>query len=890
MKQRALLVWSGFALAVCLGSGSVRGADATNVDFFEKKIRPVLVQHCYKCHSTAAKASKGGLLVDTRDAIRRGGESGAAVVPGKPKESLLLDALSYSGDFYNMPPTGRLPAEVVADFRKWIELGAPDPRVGPSTPPSSISRSPANFEAGRTHWAYQPPKLHPIPTVNKRDWPLSDIDRFVLATLEKNKLAPAADSDRYTWLRRVHFDLVGLPPTPAEIDNFIKDQSPQAFGKVVDKLLASPGFGERWGRHWLDLTSYADTTDIQGDLLALNAWRYRDYVISSFNRDKPYNQFVTEQLAGDLLPASRDEQRNERLIATGFLAIGPYELVNPDKVKLRMDIVDHEIDKVGQVFLGQTLSCTRCHDHKFDPISQREYYALAGIFTSTETLVMMSGYGGWSGLIARPLAESRKEREAREQAIIAHDEKLVAPRKLLAESQVEFDRITAEIAAIKKPYASKPVAVAAGTAKPANGTKPEPEKSAGTAAASPSTTPSTGKMPPDVARRLKDLEKQLDQVRTKRRDQENIVNTLEYNRPAPPFAHSILDEEKIGDARLNLRGNPLQLGEVVPRGFLRVATTGEPPPIPRDSSGRLELARWLVDGRNPLTARVFVNRVWHHVFGAGIVRNVDYFGTRTVPPSHPELLDVLAIRFVQDGWSVKRLVREMVLSRTYRMSSQFDPRAAELDPDNRLLSRMNRRRLDADSLRDALLASSGRLSDERGGPSLPTEPVGNVRGLQKGNVNPPIISDDPQISESAKRRRTVYQPISRGRQFPTLEVLNVFDFPLPNDMTGARASTTIPSQALFLMNSPAIREEAQALADRLLVDKTADDAARIARLYLLTLNRPVTKEETAEALKFMQTFSQELGQQKDRPANPQRDAWTRYCHAVLASNEFLFAG
>lgn len=874
------------APSVCLLSGVAAADEKSGQDFFEKRIRPVLVQQCYKCHSTEAKVAKGGLRVDSREALRRGGESGPAIVPGKLKESLLLDALSFSGEFYNMPPTGKLSPVVVADFRKWVEIGAPDPREESAESTIAKNVKPSHLETGRKYWSYQPPRHHAPPVVKDGKWSLGDVDRFVLAALEKKDLRPAPDTDRYSWLRRVSFDLTGLPPTPAEITAFWDDRTPQAQERVVDRLLASPAFGERWGRHWLDLSCYADTLDIQGNLLALHAWRYRDYVIESFNRDKPFDQFVTEQLAGDLMPSSRDEQRNERLIATGFLAIGPYELVNGDKAKLRMDIVDHEIDKVGQILLGQTLVCSRCHDHKFDPITQREYYSLAGVFTSTETLLMLPGPGVWSSLISRPLAEAGTELTTREKTVADYDAKIADARKVVAPVQEQIDRLTAEIKSLKKPFESLQVVAVpppADAKLTSKATVTKSDNPSETARAKPT-------LPLDVATRVKELEKNLETARKKFRDVENVVLTLEYNRPATPYAYAVRDAKQVGDTRINLRGNHQQLGEVAPRGFMQAATVGSPPAIPRDMSGRLELARWLVDGRNPLTARVFVNRVWHHLFGAGLVKNVDYFGTRGETPSHPELLDELAMRFVDDGWSVKRLVRMLVLSRTYRMSSRHDPSSFDRDPDNRLLWRMNRRRLDADSIRDALLLASGQLSVERGGPALPTEVPGNVLGLQKGNVNTPIISDDPKMSSSILRRRTIYQPITRGKQFPPLEILNVFDFPFPNDITGARASTTIPTQALFLMNSPALREQAQHLARKLLAEKSADDASHVAQLYLLTMNRPVTSEETTEALAFMQSFTTELTRQAHPPADPRLDAWTRYCQTILASNEFLFAG
>ncbi|MDB5336526.1 MAG: Planctomycete cytochrome, partial [Planctomycetaceae bacterium] len=640
--------------------------------FFESKIRPVLVEHCYECHSSKTKVPKGGLRVDSRVALLRGGDSGPALVPGKPEESLIVKALSYTDSAVEMPPKAKLPDPVLADFRLWVAKGAIDPR---NEVPLVAQPGGTDPTKGRDFWAFQVPKSHPVPAVKDSNWPRTDVDHFLLAKLESKGLKPVADADRYTWLRRVSIDLTGLPPTPEQITEYIADTTPQANERVVDRLLASAAFGERWARHWLDLTGYADQIGTANDLFAEHAWKYRDYTIAAFNSDKPFDQFIREQIAGDLLPYKTVEERASKLIATGFLLLGDLTVVEADKAKLRIDVVDQQIDKVSKAFLGLTVSCARCHDHKFDPISQRDYYALGGIFNSTESVHKVE-WGVWSWPVIAELPETDAQRAERES-------------KLALERQ-RIEQLKAEREQAKKRKTDVATALNA---------KDEEE--------------------PDqpTRERLETEQKELD-VRIRGLDTQ--IPHAEFFAPAVPAAFAVHDYPQPADMQITIRGNAHALGEAVPRGVVEIMSP-KPVTIPANESGRRQLADWLISPDNPLTARVTVNRIWQKLFGEGLVRSVDYFGVRGELPSHPELLDYLATRFVADAWSQKRFIRNLALSRAYQLSSVQDPAANAIDPDNRLLWRMHRRRLDAESLRDSLLVASGHLMTSAGGPGLPLE-------------------------------------------------------------------------------------------------------------------------------------------------------------------------
>lgn len=970
-------------------------ASAEGVEFFEKQIAPILKRRCYECHSHESGKAKGGLVLDSRHGWKKGGGEGPAIVPGKPGESLLIEAIRYEG--YEMPPDRKLPAIEVALLEKWVAIGAPDPRESksPKVDPEKL-------------WALQPITKPAVPAVKDMVWPHDALDVFILAGLEQEGLSPASDADRYTLLRRVSFDLTGLPPTPEEIAAFINDKSERAYETVVDRLLESTGFGDHWARHWFDLSCYADLADIQGNVLIRDAWRYRDYVIGAFNCDKPLDQFIHEQIAGDLLPFENVEQQRAQIIATGYLAIGPWTLQNYIKGQLAADVVDHQIDRIGRTFLAQTISCARCHDHKFDPIPTADYYALAGIFHSTLT-TSYDGPGVWSQITHVTLPElpgaaaeferlsqeisqqqQKLRRELTEQQ--RHDEKVRFTKKTVSD-QANALTLKSGISANNDGHEYRVSFVAGPTvwAGPTQATSQHDGlllqvlRKDGTVLAYHVNRPHAWSGKSDAQKfkeasfnymgdgsgavtlhitssdytgrfggAIDDLsivesgssrvvfEENFDQcqlgsiqgkqagtglpvfakcvfpawtgsginhshvVDTGERDQpnialqifsgpavastnsrladinrelENLSQRLESARPDRMRALAVKDIESPRDGPIYRRGDFQSLGDIVPRGFVNAVAVSKDYNIPPGKSGRLQLAQWLTDSQNTLTSRVLVNRIWHYVFGKGLVRTVDYFGVHGESPSHPDLLDFLATRMSEkDGWSLKKTIRRMVLSRTYQMASTHNVRAGETDPDNRLMWQMPRRRLTAESIRDAMLATSGQLDPKRGGPSLGLELKGNIRGAG-GNVNPPTWGN--KVPDYIKNRRTVYLPFLRKRPEGELEILSVFDFPHPNDIIGARSNTTVATQALFLLNAPLVKQQATALAGRLSKDEPDNEPARIKRLYLLTASRPAAPDEIETALSFLDQCTEDL-------KGNRRAAWGQLCHAMLGSNSFLF--
>ncbi|MDE2928943.1 MAG: DUF1553 domain-containing protein [Acidobacteriota bacterium] len=816
-------------------------------EFFESKIRPLLVKNCYQCHSEQAKILYSKLRVDGRASLLNGGTRGAAIVPGDADASQLIQAVRYEN--LEMPPAGRLTEAQIQALVRWVEIGAPWPDLEIAGAIKTADRQ-TNQAASENHWAWKPVKKVPSLPVRNNTWPADPIDNFILKKLEARELAPSPDADRYTLLRRVYFDLIGLPPEPEDVAAFVHDDSELAFEKVIDRLLISPGFGERWGRHWLDLTSYADSLGQGRRIPAREAWRYRDYVINAFNSDKPYDRFVQEQVSGDVLPWKTDAERREQLVATGFLAIGPWAVVDSDKEKLRMDVVDQQLDTLGRALQGLTLGCARCHDHKFDPIPTREYYALAGIFRSTRTLNgRMSG--GFSDVNRVLLPETPSEMRKRALAT--------------EEYQQTLDRFLSEYEAVE-------------TEKKRLTDRQKALDEAGTEA-------------------KEELEKELKEIDKKLKEAKDRIRLLEFRRPGPPMAIAVQDRPVPKDCRVNIGGDPHNLGEEVPRGFLSVASPAKAGRIDshrnlkglyegfQKSSGRLELAEWLIDPQNRLLARVMVNRIWHHLFGAGLVRTVDNFGAGGEPPSHPELLDYLASRFVELGWSVKGMIREIVLTGTYRQASNHNLRGHEIDPDNRLLWRANRRRLEAESYRDAVLAISGALDRTRGGPTLPLDiPESIALGF------PTALTQDAKVNDEILNRRTIYLPSVRKNQLPQLDLLNLFDFPDPDQTIGARSVTTVPTQSLYLLNSPFLREQALLTARTLLEAGAPDDKTRVSDFFLQALNRPATNQEVEQALDFIAKFEVKLGRLPEASDDSRLNAWARYCHSVFASNEFLFRG
>ncbi len=802
---------------------------AEGVQFFEEKIRPVLVKHCYECHSADSKEVKGGLLLDTREGIQHGGESGHGVVPGNPKQSTILEALRYES--FEMPPDGQLPERIIQDFQTWVMMGAPDPREGKS----NLIKRTIDFDEARNFWAFQPITAPEIPTVRDEEWPATDIDQFVLARLEQEGLQPVGDAEPNLLVRRVFFDLTGLPPAPADVETFAADPSAAAYEELIDRLLDSPQFGERWGRHWLDVVRFAESTGMERNFTYPHAWRYRDYVINAFNADKPFDQFLREQVAGDLLPADNAQQRAEQLVATGMLAIGPKLLNETNDEAFQMEVVDDQIDVVSRAFLGLTASCARCHDHKFDPIPQSEYYALAGIFCSTGThygTVTQNGNRQPAELIALEGMQAGTVKVGNKS-----NDKNASPKD-----------VSRQIANVEKKLKDL-------------------QKRKGKNAA-------TDKQIAAAEKQLRNLRAQ--QKKSGDTTEDQGVADKRAGQPTAPamLLMGTLDGPEVGDTRLRLRGEPRDYGDKIPRGFLTIATLSESPQLPDDRSGREQLADWLLEETNPLTARVAVNRIWLHLFGRGIVESVNNFGANGTLPSHPQLLDHLALQFRENGWSVKDMIRSIMLSRVYRLSTQDDSLGLEKNPDNTLLWRMNQRRLEVEAIRDAMLAASGQLD-------LAPMQGSVVATIGDGNVGQTIKQDRFDL-ESFKR--SVYLPIVRGA---VPEMLNIFDFPEPSIISGQREETIVPTQALFMMNSELVVGQSEQLARRLLDQDELDASGRVDQAFMLTLSRHPSASEIDAALDFIS----EAGRMSDSdmPETEKRlIGWTGFCQALLASAEFRY--
>jgi hypothetical protein len=814
-----------FCLSVCVTCSSLaQSGDQQGIEHFESKIRPVLVGNCYKCHSATAKKVKGGLLLDTRDGIRKGGENGAAVVPGNLKKSLLISALKH--DDFEMPPDKKLSDKVVADFEQWINLGAPDPRDGKSV---EVVQKTIDIEKGREFWSFQPVKKQAAPKVKETSWPRSEIDRFVLAKLESIKLKPVADAKSQTLVRRLYFDLVGLPPTPEALADFSRRATgnPQkAIEELVDELLDSPQFGERWGRHWLDVARYAESNGNTRNATFPHAWRYRDYVIDAVNDDTPYDRFIMEQIAGDLLPDDSAEQRNRNLTATGFLALGSKPVIRGKKAGgFIPDIASDQIEVTTRAMLGLTVACARCHDHKFDPIPTTDYYALAGIFASSETL-----YGGGGNSMGGAPATALHELAGKD------------ANKAKAHSQWK-----SSVAKLKKEQAE--------LNKQIKKLRPRKNKKSNEATAKDSKSQD----------RLKELAGKFQMITAD-------LKKLQNNPVSPPgLAMGIRDAAKVSTVPVYVRGESAK-GTPVPRGFVSVAVEGGAPELPSNQSGRLELARWMASPGNPLTARVVVNRIWLHLFGEGIVRTPDNFGLNGDRASHPELLDWLAAMFVEDGWSTKKMIRRIVLTRTYALSSAHSAQNYEVDPDNVYVWRHARRRLEAEAIRDAILAASGQLDLQRPAGSVVTRHGGKL--IQDGLT--------PETIHQPSSHRSAYLPMLRNG-LP--EMLEIFDVADPSLVVGRRSVTTVPAQDLYLMNSPFVVQQSRQFADELLESLT-DESARIETAYLRALSRPPTTEERVRAAKFLKQSTDALGNASTGDKEPEAAAWASFCQALIVSAEF----
>ena len=1078
--------------------------------FFESKIRPLLADRCYSCHS--GDSPKAGLHLDSREGILKGAASGPAVLPGDPEHSPLINVIHYDGKI-KMPPTGKLNASEIADLTQWVKMGAPWPDNRPNT--GTTNSAPYIIPpSARSFWSFQPLHKPAVPTVINKAWVKNPIDAFVLAKLEAKGLTPAAPADKRTLIRRATYDLIGLPPTPAEINAFLADKSPNAFAKVVDRLLASPHYGERWGRHWLDTVRYADSNGLDENTAFAYAYRYRDYVVNAFNKDKPYDQFVCEQLAGDLLPAANDDERAEHLTATGFLVMGAKVLAEPDKAKLEMDIVDEQIEVTSKAFLGLTVACARCHNHKFDPIPTTDYYALAGIFKSTKTMATLNTV---AQVFERPVATqaekaaaegfSRKVQEAQTAAqqvraqaneeilakirpqsakylmasaelakqpgTVSYAEKPTEPGEtriaLEAETfvrgtairdtdtfgvgigvvrtgsaptsaewdieiaqagtyQLEFryaaqesrpvhlslnDKLVRPDAAgsvtggwgpdkqkwepqghlllspgkntlkiesenafphfdklllvkvnplqagmpqtaeqIAQKYGGLHVSVLQQWTHTLSGAKSDAVLGAWAAfAALPATdfassadhlaaqiaqgkglptTPApavvrqfTGLHP----RRLQDVadaygtlfasveaawqeakktgvttlpNADLETVRVVlnhpkglgaipdnaemlyssaqrteiAKAEANVKTAQEEAKKHPMPMAMAVTEDRPEDVRVHIRGNTLTLGEVAPRRFLTVLAGEHQMPIDKTHSGRLELARWITSANNPLPARVEVNRIWQEHFGAGLSRTPENFGLLGERPSHPQLLDWLAVTFREGGWSLKKMHRLILLSSTWQMSDAPNAKAQIADPDNRLLWHTNRRRLEAEPFRDAILSVAGTIDLTMGG-SLMSTPDGAYVTNDQSNSG---------VNYTAPRR-SIYLPIIRNDLY---DMFLAFDMGDPSAVNAKRATTTVAPQALWAMNSPFVLEQAKKWAVGLLADTKTTDAGRIKTMYLKAYGRTPTLPETNRALGFVSKMEARLAAGEPDAARKHLRAWQSLCQVLFASNEFLY--
>ncbi len=788
MKRRVVIfapLWLVFLLAQAAGA---EPPPANGDKFFEKEVRPILVERCHQCHGAIAKP-KAKLRLTSRVNLLKGGESGPAVSPGKPAESLLIQAIRYN-DTPKMPPKEKLKDREIDILSRWVQMGLPWPESKVSQPIAKAGSEYRITEEQRKFWSFQPVKDSVPPTVRDRSWPQSAIDQFILAQLEENGLKPAKSADKRTLIRRATFDLIGLPPAPEEIDAFLGDNSPHAFSRVVERLLNSPHYGERWGRHWLDLVRYTDSFDARivngpgSEMDITEAWRYRDWVVDAFNRNLPYDGFIIAQIAGDIL-ASREPGHEKDILATGLLAIGNWGGGDADKEKLLTDIVDDQIDVVGRSILGLTIGCARCHDHKFDPIPTADYYSLAGIFFSTHILPNVGPKTNGPPMLRIPLAPK--------------------------EDVEKQDRFTARVAELDKELKSA-------AAQPAPSKLPK--------AAEPQS-------------RLAKLQDEL--------------AAMKKNAPPPlPFANGaqeggVPDSPHAGihDVRIHMRGSYARLSDLVPRRFPRIIAGENQSPI-TDGSGRLQLAQWLTSPDHPLTARVMVNRIWQHHFGQGIVRSPSNFGKQGERATHPELLDYLAKRFVESGWSIKAMHRLIMLSAAYQQSSEPEPETIKKDPDNRLFGYMNRQRLEAEAIRDNLLAVAGRLDRTMGGKA---------------------------VRDFRSPRRTLYQMTIRSDRSGFGPLFDVADSTEP---VATRSVSTVAPQALFLLNHPFVMEQKSALGRLILAAGKADNKERIEKAYILLYARPPTEEEMLIGLDFLSREG----------SSPQ--AWEEFCEILLCANEFIY--
>ncbi len=779
-------------LAALVVSGPAKGDDSPETTF-ELKVRPLLATKCLPCHG--GKKTSSGLKVDSRDALLRGGDRGPAIVPGEPATSLLIQAIRRVDDDLKMPPDHPLPAESIRALTDWISQGAAWPKA--------VMIAPGAREESARHWAFQRVKAS-VPPEDPSGWSSSPIDRFVAARRRAAGLSPVKPAEKRSLIRRLTLDLIGLPPEPEEINDFLADRSPEAVVRLIDRLLASPHYGERWGRHWMDVVRYADTAGDNADYPIPEAVRYRDYIIDSFNADKPYDRMLREQLAGDILARQAPpECYAESVIATGFLALSRRYATAP--FELWHLTLEDTIDTTGRAFLGLTLRCARCHDHKFDPVSQRDYYSLYGIFASTTF-----PYAGSEELQSKSFP--------RMNFVPISGPKDVAPK---------LDRYEKRLAALDREAKAL-------EAKSDPGSKPKAEK----------------------------LRAEWSKLRR-------------ASLPADLPGCYAVSEGKPVDVPLQRRGEPASPGPVVPRGVpsFTFLAAGAPRAVAPEASGRLELADWLTQPAHPLTARVMANRVWQYHFGRGIVATPSNFGVRGEPPSHPELLDWLAARFVADGWSIKRLHREILRCETYKLSSESDSSSAARDPEDRWLWRFPGQRMDAETIRDAMLCVSGLLAQHRPGPH-PFPPMESWNWTQH----------NPFKAVYPTRARSVYLMTQRLVKHPFMAI---FDGADTNASTDLRPRSTVPLQALYLRNNPFVQEQANGLADRLLACP-GDSAKKISDACELLWGRPPEASEVERWLSYLAKCRSALSRAQTPQPVIERQAWSSLAKVMLSSNEFLY--
>ncbi len=1079
------------------------------LEFFEKTIRPLLIKRCYECHSK--EESEGGLQLDSRESIFKGGDSGAAVDFKNHLKSLLLESISYQPDaVVEMPPDGRLTKEEVASITRWVKEGLPWPPSEKMTSSAHLEKKKQEFysEEKRNFWAFQPVKKPETPKVSHPAWIQNEIDSFVLSQLEKNKMKPARKASKLNLIRRATFDLTGLPPTPKEVEEFLNDQSPKAYHNLIDRLLASPSYGIRWGRHWLDVVRYADSNGMDENMSYGYAFRYRDYVVNSFNSDKPYDLFVKEQIAGDLMPDPANEQITiERQIATGYLAIGAKMLAEDDPVKMRMDIIDEQIDTTGKAIMGMTLGCARCHDHKFDPISTEDYYALAGIFKSTKTMKNYKVVADW---FDRPVetkatiaafnkfvknrntltSKINKIKTDADKNFITEERKkvkeylLAASRKIASHHQYDdlanrwnkekdktentpglisihtdkFDKGNVDVQnQQKKPKVSVILTFKTGVSfaeyhinspddqqyaiylqyaalnrRPLklfmNGQLVKPESAGKTTGSwGPEgqkwffevTTllkkgknvlklecsqlfphvnqirllPTTSGVPIHHANLTNSslnnllVEQWIDHLKKSRKDhgtvfrawndlQDHIISTYHKSESYNPLlkkrvrqtlveseenlaehyselfinaetawaalksvkgsekitnlpdqeleayrsvlynlkgAYKIpaevetaypektrtelialrktlsdvntkapaalkmamgVTENNVENMQICIRGNHINLGKEVPRGFLKIMLENSHPEIKDKQSGRLQLVNWLTNPNHPLTSRVMVNRIWRWHFGEGIVRTPDNFGITGELPTNQPLLDWLSKRFIEEGWSIKKMHKLIMTSSTYQMNTKLNNEYLEKDPENKLLWRMNRKRLEIEAIRDAILSIAGTIDNVMGGTLL------------KIPNNQYVTGTSSKISvEYQNTRRSIYLPVIRSALF---EMFQAFDFPDPSAMQGDRSTTTIAPQALFMLNSKFMDEQTEEMARRLIKEMPESTEDRVNRAYQLVYGRKPTETELGDMQSFINNINEKVAETESLKEQRTLKVWKSVCRVLLSSSEFIF--